>query len=91
MPDCRICKDNCQTISAMEHEADMERQQEDKKHLWIVIVILIVALILSNAGWIYYASQFEEVSENTTVESYEATVDGNGNAVVNGYGEISIG
>ena len=34
---------------------------------WVVIIILIVSLILSNAGWIYYESQFQQV-ETTSIQ-----------------------
>ncbi len=91
MADCKTCKENRLTIPAIVHDADMARQQEDKKRLWIVIIILIVALLSTNAGWIYYESQFEEVTESTTTETYEATADGDGVAVVNGDGEVRIG
>lgn len=54
---------------------------EDRKHkrLWVVILVLIVALLGTNAGWIYYENQFQDVvttTENVNVDSADG-----GNAV----------
>ena len=56
-------------ISYMMHEADMARMERTNKRLWILIIILIVALIGSNAGWIYYESQFDYFETSVTQES----------------------
>lgn len=59
---------------------------EDRKHkrLWVVILVLIVALLGTNAGWIYHESQF--VDEETTITQDVDT--GNGDATVTGIGDI---
>ncbi len=64
------------------HEGDMARMERANKRLWVVIIILIVALIGSNAAWIYYESQFEEIS--TQIEAEQETDDGGDNYVVGG-------
>lgn len=64
------------------HEGDMARMERANKRLWVVIIILIVALIGSNAAWIYYESQFEEIS--TQIEAKQETDDGGDNYVVGG-------
>jgi len=64
------------------HEGDMSRMERANKRLWVVIIILIVALIGSNAAWIYYESQFEEIS--TQIEAEQETDDGGDNYVVGG-------
>ena len=38
------------------------------KRLWITILILIFLLLGTNLAWLYHESQFEEVTETTTVE-----------------------
>jgi len=55
------------------------------KRLWILCIILIVALIATNAGWLYYESQF--ITEETTVEQEVDT--GNGDATVIGVGDYN--
>ena len=64
------------------HEGDMARMERANKRLWVIIIILIVALIGSNAAWIYYESQFEEIS--TQIEAEQETNDGGDNYVVGG-------
>ena len=54
------------------------------KRLWITIILLIILLVGTNAGWIYYESQFADESW-----TFEATTDGGGNAIANGDGEVN--
>lgn len=70
------------------HEGEMARAERLNKRLWILILILVVALIGSNAGWIIYESQYQ--TEVYTEESYEATADGGSNAILNGSGEVNV-
>ena len=48
------------------HEAEMARQERTVKRLWILCIIMFLALVISNAGWIYYESQFEDVVTTVT-------------------------
>lgn len=41
------------------HEMEMTRLERINKRLWILILIVFLALIGTNAGWIIYESQFE--------------------------------
>lgn len=67
------------------HEGDMARMERANKRLWVVIIILIVALIGSNAAWIYYESQFEDVTVEQEVDTRM------GDAYVHGAGDIYYG
>lgn len=42
-------------------ESATSRQERTIKRVWILCIILIVALIGTNAGWIWYENQFEDV------------------------------
>jgi len=53
-------------ISLIAHESMLSRMERTIKRLWILAIILVVALIGSNAAWIYYESQWEVV-ETTEV------------------------
>ena len=75
------------TVSLYVHESDMARQERTIKRLFIIIILLIVLLVGTNAAWIWYESQFEDCV--TTVEQDVDT--GNGNAVVAGIGDVSVG
>ena len=67
------------------YEAAMARLERIIKRLWIVIIILILLLAGTNAAWIYYEAQWEDVTT-----TYEAEANDGGNAVINGSGEVSI-
>lgn len=75
-------------LSFAAHEADMTRMERANKRVWILCIILIVTLIGSNAGWLYYESQFEYVE--TSSQEVEQEVDtGEGDATVIGIGDYN--
>ena len=43
------------------HEAVLARQERNTKRLFILCIIIFIALIATNAGWIWYESQFEDI------------------------------
>ena len=55
------------------------------KRLWITCMVLIALIVATNAMWIWYNNQFEDV---TTQISSEAVADNGGNAVVNDNGNV---
>ena len=65
------------------HEGEMARAERHIKRLWILCIIIFLALIATNAGWLYYESQFEDVSVSQDVDT------GIGNAIVAGIGDIN--
>lgn len=68
------------------HEAEMARQERTIKRLWILSIIIFLALVITNAGWIVYESQYEDV---VTTQEVEQEVDtGNGDAFVHGIGNL---
>ena len=67
------------------YESAMARMERANKRLWIIIIILIATLIATNAGWLYYESQFQVLET-----SIEAKQDGDGVNIVGG-GDISYG
>lgn len=60
------------------------------RRLWILCIILIILLAGTNAAWIYYESQFEDIVTTETIDTNsedggDATgIIGNGNEVNNG-------
>ena len=63
------------------HEGMMARQERHIKRLWILCIIIFLALVGTNAGWIIYEAQFEDV---VTTVTQEANADSGGDAVVYG-------
>jgi hypothetical protein len=75
-------RENAPQIPYSIHEGMMARQERTIRRLWILCIIIFIALIATNAGWIYYESQFitEEVTQDVDT--------GNGEAYVAGIGDI---
>ena len=65
MADCKSCKSKDQpseTVPYIVHEGMMARAERTAKRLWITILLLIVLLVGTNAGWIWFESQFEDIA-----------------------------
>ena len=45
------------------------------KRWFIISIILLVALVVSNIGWLIYESQWEEVTETQTIEQHQDDTD----------------
>ena len=73
-------KDN-QNVSYLAFESSQARMERIIKRLWVVIIVLIISLIGTNAGWIYYESQWQYVKTETTID---ATQDGDNNFLSGG-------
>lgn len=74
--------ENSLTIPFAAHESAMGRAERHIKALIWVIVLLIVLLVGTNAGWLIYNSQFEVV-EKTTTTSTQDNADGYNNYIGN--------
>lgn len=70
------------------YEGAQARLERSNKRLWILAIILIASLILTNLGWVIYESQFETVTEQSV--EIDATQDGGGVNIVGG-GDINYG
>ena len=62
-------------------ESATSRQERTIRRVWILCIILIIALIGTNAGWIYFESQWQVVETTTVTQDLDAS-DG-GDAVIN--------
>lgn len=60
--------DNMKTpdVPYIVHEAAMARQERTIKRLWVLCLVMFLALVVTNAGWIWYENQF--IDEVVTVE-----------------------
>ena len=87
MADCESCKSKNQQaadVPYIAYEAALTKAEFSFKRLWAAIILLIVLLFGSNAGWLYYESQFEG-----TATTIEAEADDGGNAVANNNGMVN--
>ena len=53
---------------AMEMLKELKKQGQ---HKFIIIIILIIALIGTNVGWLIYESQFETITEETATQTID--------------------
>jgi uncharacterized protein YpmB len=72
--------ENNTPVPYIAYESTMARMERANKRSFIIIIILIIALIATNAGWVIYESQFETV-ETTNIEAEQ---DGAGVNIVGG-------
>ena len=49
--------------------------KKSSKRWFVISIILLVALVISNVGWLIYESQWEEVTETQTVEQHQEDTD----------------
>lgn len=68
------------------HESDMARQERTIKRLWVICIMLLLALLITNACWIYYESQWMEVGSTELMQDINAVADGNGNVNLDSVG-----
>ena len=72
--------DEVKVIPWIAHEAEAARMERTNRRLWVLCIIIFAALVLTNAGWILYESQFEEVSTTVTQDVDSGLL---GNATIN--------
>ena len=87
MADCGNCKvksAQAEDVPYIAYEAALTKAEFSFKRLWAAIILLIVLLFGSNAGWLYYESQFKETTTTIEVEA-----DDGGNAVANNNGMVN--
>ena len=89
--DCETCKEKRKVIAQtpkdvpyIAHESAVARLERVIKRLWVLALVLIVLLAASNAAWIWYESQFEEVRIEQENESGYNNFIGNDGDIYNG-------
>ena len=73
------------SISYVAFESAQTRLERVNRRLWILCLILIIALIGTNAGWLYYESQWQTV-ETTVMQDVNAEATGNSDLNLNTIG-----
>lgn len=79
--------ENNTPVPYIAYESTMARMERANKRSFIIIIILIIALIATNAGWVIYESQFETVETSTQIEAEQNGADVN----IVGGGDINYG
>ena len=87
MGECKTCESNKPNVRQYDIDLLSAMAERTIKRLWICVLVLIIALIGTNAGWLYYQSQFEDV---VTTEIVQENADGYNNYIGND-GDIANG
>ena len=51
-----------QMIPLVAHESDMSRMERQLKRMWIIVIISISLLALTNLAWLLYECQYSTIS-----------------------------
>lgn len=70
-------------IPFVAYESALNRLERANKRIWIALIVLIVALVGTNAGWVIYESQYTDTEVTQEVDT------GEGNATVIGVGDYN--
>ena len=71
-------KDEVLSIPYIAHESEVARQERTVKRLWILSIIIFLAFVISNAGWIIYENSYED---RVTIEAEQ---EGSGTNIISG-------
>ena len=87
---CETCAKRPDAVPYIVHESTMARMERTVRRLWILLIITVVFLVGSNALWIWYESQFEDVYTEITQENdsgFNSYIGNDGD--INNYGEAN--
>ena len=86
MGECKTCESNKPNVRQYDIDLLSAMAERTIKRLWICVLVLTFALIGTNAGWLYYESQFETITTEVTQENADGYNNyiGNDGDIVNG-------
>lgn len=87
--DMQDIKNDMKEVSYIAFEACQARNEAREKRHFIIELVLIILLVVTNGAWLWYESRMEKVTETTTTfEGVEQSSEGD-NIIVGGdmYGE----
>ncbi len=80
---CDTCTHRPDPVPFAVHESAMARTERTIRRLWILLIVLVVLLVGSNALWIWYESQMEYYEEeSSSYEIDQETSDGGSNYTI---------
>ncbi len=81
---CDTCTHRPDPVPFAVHESAMARMERTIRRLWILLILLVVLLVGSNALWIWYEAQFEKVEVTQENEDGYNSFIGNDGDIYNG-------
>lgn len=88
MKTCNNCTQTDINVSVpyVVHEAEVSRQERQIKRMWVALIVLAVALFLTNMAWIGVFNSYEYSSEETIYQQ-----DGEGTNIIGDSNEVNNG
>ena len=85
MKTCNNCTPTDINVSVpyVVHEAEVSRQERQIKRMWVALIVLIVALFLTNMAWVGVFSSYDYSSEETIYQQ-----DGEGTNIIGDSNEV---
>lgn len=80
-------KNNDKPVDYRVHESILARMERTNKRWFVLCIVIFLAFVGSNIGWLIYESQFEDsvtVTQDVDTQQSPAYVNGTGSMVVNG-------
>lgn len=91
MADCNgVGCNNQATKTHFGYEAAVALAERTIKRLWIMCILLLAALIISNVAWIIYEASYTDEIITTTTTTYSSDATDGGNAISNGNGSVTV-
>lgn len=81
---CESCTHRPDPVPFAVHESAMARMERTIRRLWILLIVLVVFLVGSNALWIWYEAQLEKVEVTQENEDGYNSFIGNDGDIYNG-------
>ena len=72
-----------ETMTRAAHELDMARLERVNRRVWIALLLMTLLFVGTNAGWMYYESQFEDEVTTTTTVTQDVDSNDGGDAIIN--------
>ena len=73
-------------VSYIVFESVTTKLERTIEKLWILAIILVLLLVGTNAGWLYYESQFKVEETTTVTQGVDATADDSSDLNINTVG-----
>ena len=68
------------TIPWIAHEGEVTRLERANRRMFVLCIIIFIALVVTNGGWIWFESQWEDVSTTVTQDVDSGLL---GDAIIN--------
>ena len=81
---CNGCGEDMQSVPYIVYESEKARDERSFRRMWILIIVLISLLVGTNAAWLWYESQQENITIEQKSDDYSNNFIASGGDIING-------